>query len=328
MRKSFKKMIAGALTGVMALSLSLGLAGNIASADVSKAGKEAAKKEYDPSGTYHAYIGFQQTGNWIFRDEWTHPESGLNGTSLEEGMDGVGLRSDAEYKPLIDSEKTQKLDWNTDVLRSSDYPFKVDGEIHDAEIKGNGTYTVKIDGLNGILNDFKADDTSPDDVKLSMIYVNTDIPLAALDQGLKITNVKLLLDGNEYSGLPADTFYPSEYNDESKLVRFDAVNTYQTNQGAYPDGPTDVAPQPTDSLAIQFDVEGMAQDNPDAVAEEPAAAESSGSDANASGGSAAASDDDTPNGIPGSTVVIVVVILVAVVAVITVVMNLTKRKDE
>ena len=140
--------------------------------------------------------------------------------------------------------------------------------------------------------------------------------------------MKLLLDGNEYSGLPADTFYPSEYNDESKLVRFDAVNTYQTNQGAYPDGPTDVAPQPTDSLAIQFDVEGMAQDNPDAVAEEPAAAESSGSDANASGGSAAASDDDTPNGIPGSTVVIVVVILVAVVAVITVVMNLTKRKDE
>lgn len=86
-------------------------------------------------------------------------------------------------------------------------------QVQDAEIKGNGTYTVGVSGLNNCL-DTKGDS----ETKVSMIYVDTDIPMAAKDNPVTISDVKLLCDGKEIS-VPSDPFYPTEYTDESKLLR-------------------------------------------------------------------------------------------------------------
>ena len=63
MRKSIKKLIAVASASLMALTLAVTAVPDSASASgASKAGKQAAKAEFDPNGEYHAYFGFQQKG--------------------------------------------------------------------------------------------------------------------------------------------------------------------------------------------------------------------------------------------------------------------------
>lgn len=312
MRKSFKKAAAAALVAVVAFSYSLGVAGTVSSAALSKAAKKAAKQEYDPAGEYHAYFGFQMAGTWIFRDPWYSEELGLEGTKFT---------GDATF---------------SDFTRSGDDgPVKLDGTVTDAVITGNGTYSVKVEGINDILNTaVKEPDVS--DPKIAMLYVDTDIPVDARDAGFTISNVKVLIDGNEISGVAADPFYPEEYEDKDTknnmnanggLIRFDAINTYQTDQGAYKDGITDLQPYPTDSMEIQFEVSGMTNDNPDAVIEEPEP-ETNGDSSAASEESSESGLEDTPDGISGGTIAIVVVVIAAIVVVIVLAVNATKKKDE
>ena len=140
-----------------------------------------------------------------------------------------------------------------------------------------------------------------------MIYVDTDIPMAAKDNPVTISDVKLLCDGKEIS-VPSDPFYPTEYTDESKLLRFDAMNSYQKDKGEYADSP-DITVVPTDSIQIQFTVSGFNSDNPDAVAES-ADATSASSDANTTSTTSKKSSPVVP--------IVIVVVVVAVVAVVVV----------
>lgn len=179
-------------------------------------------------------------------------------------------------------------------------------KVTDAEIKGNGVYTVKVEGLNGILTE------NPDGV-VSMIYVDTDIPMAAKDNPITISDWKLKLDGNTQT-LPAEIYYPSEYTGESGLLRFDAVNTYQKDQGDYPDCPSIVTPR--DSIEISFKVSGMTNDNPDAVEKTPEPVKSS---------SDSSSDSDSGSGGIGTAGVVGIVVVVIVIVAIIVVVAKKKR---
>ena len=103
------------------------MAPSVASAAVSKEGEAAAKAEFDPNGTYHAYFGLEQTGSQIFRNPWYSEELGKTGTDLSE---------DTPYESI---------------LKSKDGIQKMDGTVTDAEITGNGVYTVGVEGLNKYL---------------------------------------------------------------------------------------------------------------------------------------------------------------------------------
>lgn len=293
MRKSLRKVAATVSALALALAVTATAVPTDVSAATSKAGKKAAKADFDADGTYHAYFGFQETGTWIFRDEWYSDTLGIDGKDMKKAKLAFdnGTLFQSGKKGVTAIEGTQ---------------------IQDAEIKGNGTYTVGVSGLNNCL-DTKGDS----ETKVSMIYVDTDIPMAAKDNPVTISDVKLLCDGKEIS-VPSDPFYPTEYTDESKLLRFDAMNSYQKDKGEYADSP-DITVVPTDSIQIQFTVSGFNSDNPDAVAES-ADATSASSDANTTSDASTTSTASKK-----SSPVVPIVIVVVVVAVVAVVVVKKKK---
>lgn len=294
MRK-LKKIAAGIATAAIAFTMVATMAPSVANAAVSKQGEKAAKAEFDPNGTYHAYFGMQHT-SWIFRNEWVDSSFGLNGTDFPEG---------ADYSTL---------------LQSLDGVQIKDGTITDAEITGNGVYSVSVEGLNNALKDAETADPS---VLLAMLYVSTDVPASAKDT-FKISDWKLLIDGKEQT-LPEEIFFNAEAEEACPLIRFDVVNTYQRDKGEYADCPT--VSTPADSIKIVFTVSGMANDNPDAVEETPAPAEddaTSGDDASKGDDASSAESDSSSDS--GSSMVPIVVGVVVVVVVAGVAIVMTKKK--
>ena len=287
MRKSLRKVAATFSALALALAVTATAVPTNVSAGTSKAGKKAAKTEFDADGTYHAYFGFQQQGSWIFRDEWYSDTLGIDGSNMKKaGLtfdQGTLFQSGKEGVTTIEGTKVQ-----------------------DAEIKGNGTYTVGVSGLNSCL-----DPKGDSEIKISMIYVDTDIPMKVKDNPVKISDVKLLCDGKEVS-VPSDPYYPAEYTDASGLMRFDAMNAYKKDQGEYPDSP-DMNVVPTDSIQIQFTVSGFNSDNPDAVAGANDATSTS-SDANTTSDASTSSSKKSSPVVP----IVIVVVVVAVVAVVVV----------
>ena len=283
MRKSLRKVAATLSALTLALAVTATAVPTDVSAATSKAGKKAAKAAFDADGTYHAYFGLQETGTWIFRDEWYSDTLGIDGKDMKKANltfdNGTLFQSGTNGVTAIEGTQVQ-----------------------DVEIKGNGTYTVGVSNLNNAL------DTKGDaETKISMIYVDTDIPMTAKDNPVTISDVKLTCDGKEIS-VPSEPFFPAEYTDESGLLRFDAMNSYQKDKGEYADSP-DITVVPTDSIQITFTVSGFNSDNPDAVA--PADdASSASSDANTT------SDASTTSSKKSSPVVPIVI--VAVVAVVVV----------
>lgn len=290
MRKTVKKVIATLTAATLAFAMAATLVPTSASAGVSKTAKKAAKKEFDPAGTYNAYFGFQQSESWIFRDEWSSDTLGVGGSSLKE----AGL----EY------------DCGTLLQSGNDGLVQIEGTtVTDAVITGNGVYTVGVEGINGSLS-------TADTAKVSMIYCSTDIPLKAIDNPVVISDWKLEIDGSEVT-LPENIFFPDEYNDDTNLLRFDAVNTYQSDKGVYEGAPSFV-PLPQDSIKITFTVSGFANDNPEAVEATEAPAEDPAS-------STTSSDDADDN--KGSSAMPIVIAVIAVVVIAGVVVVVVKKKN-
>ncbi|MEE3392915.1 MAG: hypothetical protein VZR00_05060 [Lachnospiraceae bacterium] len=106
---------------------------------------------------YNAYLGFTLS-NGIFRQAW---------------FDTYGRYvspSKYFYYPLVPSDGSV---------------YEVDGSFEDAEIKGNGEYSVefKIEG-----------DNFNSEAVFSRLFISTDIPASAFDS-VKLTNVRLYADG-------------------------------------------------------------------------------------------------------------------------------------
>lgn len=282
MRKTLKKVIATVAAGTLAFALAAGVAPTTADAAVecSKAGKKAGKAEVNLDGTYHAYFGFQQTDSWTFRNAWYEPTLGMDGDSLKEP---------ATYDQVLTT------------LNVSD-AIPVGGTVADAEIKGNGTYTVGVTGLDvsGMVQDA---------TKFSLIFASTDIPSKAIDDGtITISDVKLSIDGSEsWSGDP----YVNADAKEWGLYQFDVINTYQ--QDGYT-SPTIL--MPTDSIEITFTVSGFNYDNPDAVEAEEAPAEEPAA------GAATEEADDSE----GGSAMPIVIAVVAVVVIAGVVIVVKKKR--
>lgn len=300
MKKSIKKLFAVASASLMALTLAVtAVPGTADASGTSKAGKKAAKAEFDPNGEYHAYFGIQQEKSWIFRDEWYNPETGLGGTSWKK-TDGLAYEDNTLYKSGDDG--LEKVEGTT---------------VTDAVIKGNGTYTVGVEGLNGVMSDAE----SSDQAVMRMVYVTTDIPWTAKDNPVTISDVKLSLDGMDQV-LPAEVFYPEEYiQGDCAVIRFDPFNLYQKENGPYPDCPSILTPR--DTVQITFTISGFANDDPDAVAATPEPAPAADDDANSS--SSSDSTSESGGGIGTGAIIAIVVVVVIVIIAIVVVAGKKKR---
>ena len=230
MRKTLKKVAASALAAAFALTVVAGV-GNVA-----KAAPKVAP--FDPAADYYATIGFQQNTSWIFHNEVTDP-------------DGLGL----------DGKKVKEagLEYRTDVMKSGDNGLeKMDGTVTGADLKGNGTYTVKVEGLNGIMQ------SNDSETKMNMIYLSTNIPADAKDK-VTFSDVSFKIDGNSVQ-LPSEQFFKTETL-ESGYMSLYLVDSYAKDQGEY-EGSPDVM-NPNDSMEITFTIAGFTKDNPDAVAATP-----------------------------------------------------------
>lgn len=284
MRKTFKKLASAVMISALALTTAATLVPSDASAGVlcSDAGKKAGKAEVDPAGTYHAYFGLQQDTTWIFRNSWFDPTLGLEGTDLEDP---------ALYNNL---------------LRSGDNGVEtIEGvTVTDAEIKGNGTYTIGVEGLNGCL-------TENPDAKMTLVYMSTDIPFSGKDT-IKISDVKVKYDDKTQT-IP-EQLYENLDAQEHGLYELDVVNTYALGSGDYAASPSLVTP--TNSIKITFTVSGMTNDNPDAVEETPTPAPKADK--------ADSEDKDDESGI--STPVVVGIVVAAVVVIAGVAVVVTRKK--
>lgn len=139
-KKSWKRVMASLFAGALVLSLAL----TATPVDAKKKKKDKAP-EFDPSGTYHAALGVQTATNlWIMRFAYFDKDQNEHyGTDLQDSL----------------------------VYDSKENPGEIataTGTFTDAEIAGNGTYTVSLSGA-----DFLGETC------LSQLHIATDIPTSA-----------------------------------------------------------------------------------------------------------------------------------------------------
>ena len=126
-----------------------------------EASEEAApQNEFDPNGTYHAYIGVQ-TPTWIFRNSFDDATYGKD----SDCFDQLGF---------VDGE------W-----------IAQGGSFTDVEITGNGTYTVSVTGYD-FSGQFEDQPILGTDGLFNLLFVSTDLPV---NDAVVISNVVLKMDG-------------------------------------------------------------------------------------------------------------------------------------
>ena len=232
---------------------------------------------FDPNGEYNVYFGVQ-TAAYSFRNAWN---------------DSYGLGT-----PEFD----QITGWNgnDEVVRT--------GTITDAVIKGNGTYTVSLTGV-----DF-ADDAEA----LNLLFLSTDIPL---DSDAKITDITVKMGGKKVYDFE-ESYQDPDTKDYIKTL---LINTYNDafngeNEFAY----TLSAGM---DIEVTFTVSGFAYDNPDAV---PSGDTSATETTQAAETTKAASEATTTASAEASqggvSVGVIIAIVAAVVVVAAIVVVAVKKK--
>ncbi|MCL2084334.1 MAG: hypothetical protein FWH06_03625, partial [Oscillospiraceae bacterium] len=129
-----------------------------ASDEVPPEAPEKVYPDFDPNGTYNAFLGVQSQ-NWIFRNAWEDSSYGADGSQ----WDALGIGN------------------NFNKLSLTDPPEDKGGAFTDVVIKGNGTYQVSLSGA-----DFGNDEF------FNQLFVSTDISLAA---ELTFTNIAVRMNG-------------------------------------------------------------------------------------------------------------------------------------
>lgn len=171
----------------------------------------------DLDGVYNAYLGLQAP-KYSFRDAYDNESTGF-GTAL-----------------------FNQITFQGDVAGGSSVP----ATINDAEIKGNGSYSVSITGIEWPEDEFADQQT------MRIIMLSTDIPNSG---EIVIDNVVLKIDGAEVKCNPIvnteskkflQIQLQSEYNAEIKEIGF--------------------YPAPFSDIEISFNVSGMNYDNEEAAA--------------------------------------------------------------
>lgn len=224
---------------------------------------------FDPAGKYNAYLGIQ-TPNWTYRDPWN-------------SANGIG----SEYwGQFIYGNETKKQ-----------Y-----GVVTDAEVAGNGTYSVKLTDFGSIIND---DFTAAKQDYFNLLYISTNIPLS---EDIKITDCKIIMDGKTIKTYDEAFLDP----DETEYVKILFQNIWNENVKELP-----FYVAPTSSVEMKFTISGFSYDNEAAKEDVPVAPTT-------------ASDPVEQPASEGNIlpVVIAVVAVVAVIAVVAVVVLKKKKANK
>ncbi len=178
----------------------------------------------DLNGVYHAYIGLQSP-KYTFRN----------------------AVDDASYGAAVEDGKyfNQLTGWDED-----NNALTVPGSFVDAEIAGNGTYTVSATGIEWPEGEFADQDY------MNLIFVSTDIPNSG---EITISNVQLSIDGSSVELASAGAILsPDNVNYINMLIQ-NIWNSDITTIGYYQ--------VPFSEISVTFDVSGFAYDK--AVEAEP-----------------------------------------------------------
>lgn len=186
-------------------------------------------------GTYHAYLGIQ-SASFTFRNAWYEAQYG-QGIAADDGTNYF------------------------DHLTGWDGPTALNkgGTFTDAEITGDGTYSVSLTGDF----DFGSDEA------LNLLFVSTDIPL---DAGITISDVKVKIDGS--TKYTFDEAYLSP--DAAEYLEPMAINIWNDDLGKA-DGLFGYT-MPTSSVEVEFTVSGMAAAAPAETETAPAETEAPAAD--------------------------------------------------
>lgn len=265
-----------------ALLLTAALALSAFSVSPAQAAKK--KKAFDPNGKYHATLGIQTcTDLWL-----THM--------------GYYEKSQNSYYNTENADKLMYKDKETNKDTAAT------GTLTNTEIAGNGTYTVKLEGLD-----------SMNETDISQLHIATDIPL---NDTVKFTDVKATINGKEI--LRFDEGVPE--NEEpylqggmvilllnhwrAELVKDVAAKGLSENVES---GWKLLNGTGDDNIEITFTVSGFDYDNPDAVAAtEPPAADNA-----ADSGAASASSTSGTSGVPAAPIAAAVIVIVIAAIVIS-----------
>lgn len=266
---NLKKMMALTLAGAMALTTG-------AQADAAK------KKKLDLNGKYHATMGIQ-----------TSTKLWYNHLGYYEKTQNKYYKTDKADKIVYTNPDTQEETTAT-------------GTFTDAEIAGNGTYTLKLEGA-----DFQGE------TAISQLHIATDIPL---NDKIKFTNVKAKVDGREVTsfdeGVPENEepylqggtviLLMNHWRPELvKQLQEDGLSESAESGYDLLKGTTD------ESVEITFTVSGFNYDNPDAVEETPEPTQAADS-SSVSGSTSGIETDSDSSGVPVVPIVIVVVVVVTI----------------
>lgn len=296
--KILQKILAGTVIGAMAFSL-------VMTAVPASAAKKKKAREVDLNGTYHATMGIQTaTDLWITR--MGYYEKSQNEYYNTENAD----------KMFCQSKETGENEMQP-------------GIFTDAEIKGNGTYTVSLDGA-----EFSGETV------LSQLHVATDIPV---NDTIQFSNVYATINGRKVAEFQEGFMEDQEPYLQGGMVcliinhwRPELVNTLsdqglsESSDNGYPllQGTGE------ERVSITFTISGFEYDNPDAqqVAEGGETDSEMDSDTGNEGGtgteSASGAGDASSASVSSSTVIAVVIILVVIVlAAIVVTVNRKKKKS-
>lgn len=251
--------------------------------------------------SYHAYIGVQ-SASYTFRNAWNDATYG-QGVVSDDGM--------VYFDQLTGWENPGNIAVNKG------------GVFTDAEITGDGTYTVSVTDF-----DFGEDET------LNLLFVSTDIPL---ESGITFSDVKVKMDGNTKY-----TFDEAYLNpDEKEYVSPMMINIWNDDLGKQ-DGLFGYM-MPESSIEIQFTVSGTGVEAETTAAEteaeteaETTAAETEASEEiteaeteaeTTAAETEAAPADTQPAAESSSNVGVIIAIVAAVVVVAVVVVVVVKKKN-
>lgn len=286
MRKTIQKV-------KRALSITLAAAIAVAGLAVSPAETVKADEIDLDSGVYNAYLGLQ-TPNWTYRNVWN---------------DSLGVGSEYWGQFIYGNETGETY-----------------GVVTDAEVAGNGTYTVSITDFGTIFED---DFAAAGQDYFNLLFISTDIPLS---DSISITDVTLKIDGKTIETYDEAFLDP----DETEYVKILIQNIWNDDVAEI-----SYYSAPTESLEMSFTISGFNYDNEAAMAEEEetTAADTESSDDSTTADDSTTMDDaddadaadnadsDTESG-GLSTGAIVVIVIVVVAVIVIIIYMLTRKKKE
>ncbi len=224
----------------------------------------------DLDGTYHAYLGMQ-TPKYSFRNAF----------------------DDATYGRDTSDVFNQVTGWD-----SENNAVTLPGTFTDAEIAGNGTYTVSVDGLEFPDGEFDSQEY------MNLIFLSTDIPNTG---EITISDVQLKVDGKSVDLASAGAIVSPDSVDYLNILLQNIWNEDVSTIGYYN--------VPMSSMSITFTVSGFNYDNT-ASADAEAPAEDTEAPAADTETSATTTEKSSNTGLIVGIVVAVVVVAGVVVGVV------------